>query len=275
VRHWLWTTGVAAIVASGSAFAADLDLPTHKAPPALSNSPAAYNWTGFYLGGNLGGAWGSSDAATTTVWSPTGYFDATSIPAIGAVGAQSIHASGFTGGVDGGYNWQAGSLVLGLESDLGYLGLHGGSSASGIYPCCSPEGFTINSSVRSDWLFTARPRVGFANNNWLFFVTGGLAVTDVSARFSFNNSYDTSPESGSLSNTKAGFALGGGVEVGLVGNWTVKAEYLYVDFGRSSTISDNLLLTGGPTPVAEPTNVFTHSADLNASLVRLGVNSRF
>jgi outer membrane immunogenic protein len=116
------------------------DLPV-RAAPAYNSPPfavAVYNWSGFYVGGNLGGAWGDFDANTTTVFSPIGYFATTSPPAINAVGAQHIHASGFTGGGQAGYNWQAGSIVYGIEVDIDHLGLKGSTSATGVYPCCAP-----------------------------------------------------------------------------------------------------------------------------------------
>jgi outer membrane immunogenic protein len=255
----------------GMAVATAADLPTAKPAPVFE--APAYNWTGFYLGGNLGGAWGSFDPSTSTVFSPIGYFATTSVPAINTVGGQSIKPAGFTGGAEGGYNWQTGNLVFGLEVDFGYLGLRGSASGRALYPCCVGTGFTVNSSAHTDWLLTARPRVGLAYNNLLFYATGGLAVTNLSSSFSFSDTFATAAASGSFSNTKTGYALGGGVEAGLWANWTVKAEYLYVNFGRVSTTSTNL--TAFTPPIAFPTNVYTHSADLTASLVRLGVNYRF
>jgi outer membrane immunogenic protein len=153
---------------------------------------------------NAGGAWGSSDAATTTIFSNTGYFAATSPGAIAIAGAQRLNSSGFTGGLTAGYNWQSSNIVFGLESDFSYFGLKGSSSGTGIYPCCAPTGFTVNSSVSTDWLITLRPRLGMASNNWLFYVTGGLAVADVKSSFSFADTFATATESGSTSRTKVG-----------------------------------------------------------------------
>jgi outer membrane immunogenic protein len=85
--------------------------------------------------------------------------------------------------------------------------------------------------------------------------------------------FATAAESGSVSNTKAGWTAGGGVEAGLWGNWSIKAEYLYVDFGRISANSTNL--TAFTPPISFPTNVFTHSVNLKANIARLGVNYRF
>lgn len=254
----------------GSAAETAAGLLNASASPAL-DSPT-YNWTGFYLGGDLGGAWGRSDLRTTAALAgPGSYFQITTIPVIRAVGAQNTKLSGVTAGMAGGYDWQTGNLVLGLATDFGYLDLHGSTFGSAIYPCCAPTGFFLNSSVRSDWLFTARPRIGLAHDGLLFFVTGGLALSRLNSGFAFNDNNSAAAASGSISNTAAGYAYGGGIEARASSHWTVKAEYLHVDLGRVSGTSANLTSSFGPSPF----NVFTHSADLRANLVRLGVHYRF
>jgi outer membrane immunogenic protein len=249
------------------------DLPPHpqvyQAPPLVV---VVYNWTGFYIGGNLGYARGRSNANTDPAFFPIGYFDATSTAAISALGAQSLNSNGFTGGVQGGYNWQAGWAVFGFEADFNYLGTTGSATASGIYPCCAPTGFTVATSISSTWLLTARPRVGFAVDNWLFYATGGLAVAQLKGNFVFSDTFATAAESALLSATKVGWTAGAGFEVGF-GYWSLRAEYLYVNLGTASVTSTNL--TAFAPPISFPTNVFTNSVDLKANIVRVGVNYRF
>src|SRR5262245_20206924 len=97
---------IAAIALIGTpAFAADMAVKARPAAPAPMPAPV-YNWTGWYVGLNAGGAWGHSDNSTSTVFNDPGYFDPTSIPAIASAGAQSTDLSGFTGGIQAGYNWQ-------------------------------------------------------------------------------------------------------------------------------------------------------------------------
>src|SRR5262245_52118996 len=139
---------LAAIAAAGSAVAADLSV---KAPPRPLD--VAYNWSGFYIGANVGGAWGSFDPATSTVFSPIGYFAASSVPAVNAVGNQRINPSNVIGGVQAGYNWQAGRFVAGVEADINSFRLSGGATGTGVYPCCAPSIFTVTSAVSTDWLF--------------------------------------------------------------------------------------------------------------------------
>jgi outer membrane immunogenic protein len=261
---------VSAILGISAASAADLPARTYTKAPVMVNP--SYNWTGFYVGLNAGGAWSRSNAATTTIFDPIGYFATTSPGAIGIAGAQRINSSGFTGGLTAGYNWQVSNIVFGIESDFNYLGLRGSSTGSGIYPCCAPTGFTVNSSVSTDWLITLRPRVGIAANNWLFYATGGLAVANVKSSFSFTDTFATATESASISRTKTGWTAGVGTEYALMNGWSVKAEYLYVDLGRESATSTNLSISPG---VAFPTSVFTHSVDLRSNIVRVGLNYKF
>lgn len=267
----LAAVALSAVVGISAAPAADLPARTYTKAPVIVNS--SYNWTGFYVGLNAGGAWSWSDAATTTIFSSPGYFATTSPGAIAIAGAQRPNGSGFTGGLTAGYNWQASNIVFGIESDFNYLGLKGSSTGSGIYPCCDPTGFTVNTSVSTDWLITLRPRVGIAANNWLFYATGGLAVANVKSSFSFTDTFSNATESASISQTRTGWTVGGGGEYALMNGWSVKAEYLYVDLGRESTTSTNLISDNGTIP--RPTNVFTHSVDLRSNIVRVGLNYKF
>jgi outer membrane immunogenic protein len=273
MRNWTIAAFVAvsAVAFTQTALAADMPIKAARAPVVAP----AYNWTGFYVGLNAGAAFGHADPHTSTIFDPAGYFATTSIPAINAIGNASVDGAGFTGGIQFGYNWQFNNnAVLGLETDFGYLGLNKSVSGTALYPCCAPTGFTINQSVKSTWLWTVRPRLGWAANNWLLYITGGLAVAEIKGDFLFTDTFAAANESASLSKTKAGWALGGGVEYALAGPWSVKAEYLHVDFSTVSTTSTNLR-AGTPTAVPFPANVYTHSIKLSDDLVRVGVNYRF
>jgi outer membrane immunogenic protein len=265
------------LVVAGPALLTDptlLSSAAHAADLTTTSAVPAYNWSGFYAGANAGGAWGYSEASTTAAFDPsaTGYFRQASLAAIASAGDQDVTPTGFTAGGQGGYNRQFGWLVVGAEVDINYFGLKGASSGDAGYPCCAPNSFAINSSVSTDWLFTARPRAGVALNNWLIYITGGLAAGHVKGKFSFTDTFGAT-ETGFISTTKTGWTFGGGIEVGVQGPWTVKVEYLLVDLGGASTTSTNLNvpMSGGPLP----TKPFAHGVDMTASLVRAGLNYRF
>ncbi len=223
------------------------------------------NWTGPYVGANIGGAFGTSDVATTA--GSGGYFAAGSITSIAANGAESLKPSGFTGGVGGGFNQQTGSWVVGVEADIDALSLNKSTSTTAVYPCCSPSAYTINQGVKTSWLFTARPRLGWATDGVLVYATGGLAVTDFHSTGAFTDTFGPETENGSKTTTKAGWTLGGGVEAAIDPKWSLKAEYLYADFG---SVSSSAALV--PAVLSQ---VMDHTAKLNTSIVRLGLNMRF
>jgi len=214
----------AAVVASAvAANAADLRpapapvMPT-KAPPFVS---PVFDWSGFYIGVNGGGGWGHSRSDLTGGFNTSG----------GVVGGTA------------GYNAQFGSWVLGFEGDLDWSNI-GGTSNAATCPGCG---------VQNNWLGTARGRIGYAFNNFLPYVTGGLAVGDVNA---------TAPGFPGLTNTQVGWAAGGGIEYALTRNWSAKVEYLHVDLSR---LDCGVSCGGAPTD-----NVSFHD-----NLVRGGINFRF
>jgi outer membrane immunogenic protein len=223
-----------------------------------------YSWTGIYVGLNAGGAWSDSEVSTSTVFSPT----------IAIAGAQSVKPNGFTGGGQIGYNWQASSAVLGIEADIEYFGLKGSVTGGAVYPCCAPTAFAITQSVKTDWLATFRARLGYlVKPGTLIYVTGGSAVTNLQGTFTFTDTFAAATESASFNTTKLGWTAGGGVEWTLWDGWSAKGEYLFVSFPTASVASANLAAFAPP--IAFPTNVFTHSADLDANIVRVGLNYKF
>jgi outer membrane immunogenic protein len=234
------------------------------------------DWKGFYAGANVGGAFGGANARTTTVFDSAGYFATDSIPAIATAGKHDIGLDGFTGGVQLGYNATVGkTFLLGGEFDFGGLALESTKTDGATYPCCAPTSFSITQKVSSSWLLTARPRIGITYNKALIYGTGGLAVTNIHDRVLFTDNFANALEGGGRNENKTGWTVGGGLEYKANEHWSLKGEYLYVGFGRIASTSTNLIATFGPTPTSFPTNVFTHSTDLHANIIRAGINYHF
>ena len=220
-RVLLTTISLLAFTATG-ALAADLPRALPTKAPVFV--PVTYNWTGFYLGINGGYGWGGSN------WSSFG---------------TSASPDGFLVGGTAGYNWQApgSQWVFGLEGDIDYSNIRGGSTNAACPTGCQ---------TRNNWLGTFRGRVGYAFDRIMPYVTGGLAVGDVEAR---QNGF------AGVSDTKAGWTVGGGIEAAIAGNWTAKVEYLHVDLGGVNC---------GIGSCSLPTRVGFHS-----DIVRGGLNYRF
>jgi len=158
------------LVAAQCAAAADLSVaPLYKAPPP--QVAPIYNWTGFYIGANGGGAWGRS------WWQSQ---------------STAINLSGAQVGGTAGYNLQFGNTVLGFEGDLDWSNLKGTSGAA-LCPGCSTS---------DSWLSTVRGRAGYAFGGVLPYVTGGLALGDIRA---------AAPGFAGASTTNAGWTVGGGI----------------------------------------------------------------
>jgi outer membrane immunogenic protein len=204
-----------------SASAADLRRPVYKAPPPAV--VAAYNWSGFYVGGHLGYGW-SSEEGTDLLTGATG----------------STDPDGFIGGVQAGYNWQADRWVFGVEGDWSWSGGDGSTTLAGP-------------SFASDhtWYATLTGRVGYAWDNWLWYVKGGAAWAD---------SEYTLAGFGTVTDTRVGWTLGTGVEWALGPQWSAKLEYNYLDFGKD-TFNFGAF---GPVDV-----------DTQVHLVKAGLNYRF
>ena len=257
-----------------------------KTRPAATEAPAAKpdpeplpyyvplpsKWTGFYVGGNLGVVNGKAKARTTTVFATTGYFNVTSPPAINTAGAQTVTSNGFTGGGQAGYNHQSGAIVVGIEADIGAMRLRGTKSTTAPYPCCAGTNFTVTQTVKTNWLFTARPRLGVKVGNALVYGTVGVAVTKINYQALFTDTFATAHENGGLNKAKAGWVTGGGVELAVAPRWSIKAEYLFAKFGNMSTTSTNLT---APSSTAWPQNPFTHTTDLRTQIFRFGFNYHF
>ena len=285
----LWGKGISPTLATKVLFAAALFGTLSAARPAQADGM----WSGFYVGANAGYAWGHADN-NLTISDGLGincHFcaggagnDAGLVQAAGSPGSDP---KGFTGGIQLGYNWQAQNWVYGLEADFNAFSQKqtvgnsvdlpantaGSNCFSGVLiPCVG----NISTSIKTDWLVTVRPRVGYAWNQTLLYATGGLALT----RLSFSQSYSDNvnfiafPPGGSVSlsssATKVGWVVGGGIEHKLAYNWSLKAEYLYVRFDGVS--ANGTLTDGFPGDFANFTNNLDHLA---SNIVRFGLNYKF
>jgi outer membrane immunogenic protein len=175
-----------------AASAADLgNRPVYKAQPAPVM--AAYNWSGFYVGGHLGYAWGREELRDV-ITGVTGPSD----------------PDGFLGGAQIGFNWQTGAFVFGVEGDWSWTNADGSTAIPGAI---------VNSE--HNWYSTLTARAGYAVDNWLWYVKGGAAWMDA----------DYSIAGVKAGETRTGWTVGTGLEWALGPNWSAKIEYNYLDFG--------------------------------------------
>lgn len=258
-----------------SAFAADMPMAT-KAPVVPAIVPPT--WAGWYVGLNGGGVWGSNDPSTTVL--NNNYFTPGNIPAVQAAGSTSFNTSGGLFGGQFGYLGQWGNFVAGVEAGIDWTGINSSNSSTTLYPlqtCIAPAvgcTFTTNRGVKSDWLFTLLGRVGVAWGPVLPYVTGGLAVSNL--RYSYGFADSNVPvfanAATSLSSTKAGFAVGGGIDWQVAPHWTVRGEYLYVQFDSLSGITPTLATSNG---FVATTNFGVNSGQFKENIGRVAVSYKF
>jgi outer membrane immunogenic protein len=240
---------------------------------AFGAASAQSDFSGFYVGANVGGTFGRLGVDTNPAFSPTGYFASSSTPAIAAASNQTIKPNGFNGSGVIGYSHQWDIVVFGLEADFGSMNLSGSTTVTQTYPCCAPTAFTVTQTEKTNWMFSLRPRFGVAFNHFLLYGTAGAAFTNVKYTALFTDTFATAHENASLDETRPGWIVGGGGEYRFSHHLSFKGEYLHADFGTASVPSANL--TAFTPPIAFPSNVFTHTANPRANIVRGGINFRF
>lgn len=249
------------------------DMPV-KAP---LRAVTAYSWAGFYVGGNLGGAWQRASFSSTLIGCnivgcanglPHIGFD----PAIAAAGTGSNTQGGFTGGGQFGYNRQINSLVLGVEADINALSGKPAIAAAGTVSAPNTGTFAIVNTANADWLATVRGRVGFAADRFLIYATGGAAFAHIEFSQSFSDlccTQSTPLTTFATSATKTGYAVGGGLEYAFASNWSLRGEYLYA--GGFGAVGGSYVATS----VNGNGDLHSGSARLSIQQARLGLNYKF
>ncbi|SRR5260370_339147 len=222
----------------GAASAADMPL---KARPMVA-PVVAYNWTGCYVGGNLGGKWArTSDVVNiATATGPAGTSPASFLD------LGNADSSTFLGGGQIGCNWQRGRVVFGIEGDAQAQRWRRTETIAGALPALFVPGDLFE--LRSDWQASVRGRIGYAWDRTLLYATGGVAFTDVQA---FTNWIPT--VSGGIAfpgtitsqtKTLVGATVGGGVEQAITDNFTVGIEGRYTWYGRETFDAGQLATFG-------------------------------
>jgi outer membrane autotransporter protein len=234
------------------------------AGPIIAKAPVkplvvAYNWTGFYAGGNVGAAYGTSSLGFT-----------------GGVGNADPRLAGFLGGVQAGYNRQNGLWVLGVEAEWDWTNAIGSKACGGaLGPIGVVAMWNSTCHTTTDWIATFAGRVGYAwTDRTLIYVKAGGAWT----RVTFSATCNLGPLNGpgafgscvnpagmvgnalSATETRGGWLIGYGTEFALTAKWSAKAEFNYIGFGsRNVTASDGTVING----------------KLNVSETKIGMNYHF
>ena len=205
-----------ALVTAGAASAADLAARPYTKAPAYYEP--IYNWSGFYVGGHVGGAWTTEQWVNTARTAPFGD--------LGPGNGFRQRGSGIMGGAQIGYNWQAANYVFGLEGTISVLD-NKGTLVNTVFGAADDV-----FSWRADWLATIVGRAGFTVQNNLFYFKGGYA--GVNNRLSVVDTVGVATGSGGQTRWHNGWTIGAGWEYGITRNWIVGVEYNYAAFQNQS-----------------------------------------
>jgi outer membrane immunogenic protein len=237
---------------------------------------ASDQWKGFYVGGNLGGAWNT----TCDSWTPNNG-NGISNPAIATAfyNRTCPNNSTFIGGVQIGYNFQSGQLVWGFGLDYEFLSAKNRNRSftyAGATP--PPDGtYTFSGKLSPNGFALLGPRIGYAVDNWLpFFRVGGVFTSGShNSTASFTDASGTATFSGGKNFKANGFGLGFGAEYLLADSWSLRAEYNYISLGKGST--SQTTCTGSTATCTEfvDTTLESLSNKFTASIVRVGINYKF
>jgi outer membrane immunogenic protein len=269
------------------------------APPP----PPVCTWCGWYGGLNVGGTW-ANDNSISVFTVPVSTLGGLAIAdgnaaAASATGRLSGRNVGLIGGAQLGYNWQSGSWVTGIETDIQASG-HGDSLAAGNFAVVGPGGLGIATGTPDvttfigtkvlEYMGTVRGRLGVTvSPTLLAYATGGFAYGGVSTSAGFttvNGAYPPlvlgapafSPNwgtSASTSATRIGWTLGGGLEWMFTRHLSAKAEYLYYDLGNLTYALGQSGVLFLPVAALLFTNASTATTRFNGSIARVGANYKF
>jgi outer membrane immunogenic protein len=257
----LATTSLVAV--TQSAPAADLrPSPIRKAPAAVI--PSYYSWTGCYVGGHVGWGWGRKDVAPGVVdlGPPFGDFDFAGF---------RTDVDGFLGGVQAGCNYQLNpSWVIGVEGQFSWMDIKGDTFRDPFLLGKAAATNEARFSAQVDWIATLAARIGYTWDRWMLYGKGGVAWAR--DKYSLVGGFDPDqqgvrPFSFGAKETRVGWMVGVGLEYAFLSNWSAKAEYNFMDFGRDR-ITFTGLVDGAPaTAIAD--------IDQQFHVVKFGVNYRW
>lgn len=272
----LWITMLAGLAFGGMAQAADMPL---KAPPMVA---APFSWTGFYVGGHVGYGWGEKafglpELAGEQFGDCYGKFQ--KCFDFSELGSEAFKhkLSGFLGGVQAGVNYQVGVWVLGVEGQFSWTKMDETSTTKlgEFYFANCWYDFTkdinLKATTEVNWVATVAGRIGYTFDRFMLFAKGGVAFADQDYNWVVSKG-DYELLKAKFGETRTGWMVGAGAEWMLIGNWSAKIEYNYMDFG-SKTL--NVAATECHYGECGGTSNLKVDIDEHMHVVKAGINYRF
>jgi outer membrane immunogenic protein len=268
--------GLAATFAASSAMAADVIY--NEPAPMPMDVVSGMSWAGFYAGIQAGYGFGSTGQIQLDPFTNPALIAAFSPGAPGdpvtGFNANGDFDDGFVGGVHVGYDWQSGNIVYGAVLDISYTDIGDEQRAFSR----SPAEYVISRDL--DYLATLRGRLGYAfNENFLGYVTGGVAYGDVDFSYRQGAASPGTPTTFGGQDNDFGYTVGGGVEARVTQNWSVGLEYLYTNLGGNDFGANLVNTTAGVGPFGDAgtagTNLTGTDGDFDFHTINAKLTYRF
>jgi outer membrane immunogenic protein len=251
---------VAASVLATAAFAADMPVPAAPAYTPPVYRPVIYDWTGIYGGIHVGGGV-LKDVVTNT----------TTTALLNAGTQTNLSPFAVVGGAQAGFNIEFAPFVIGAEGTFTWSDISGTQVTPSLQPTISE-----NSTSTPKWYATATGRAGFAANDFLFYAKGGAAWMNV--HYIQDIAGGSVQTTQSITDTRSGFTVGGGIEFGMTESLSARLEYDFLDFGTKTYNFNNLGFTpagAAAGTAATPIGAAPMSIKSFTQLITVGLNYRF
>ena len=258
-KLFLATTAVVAL-AAGSAGAADMAVKARPLPPP---PPPCAQFGGWYFGGHVGWNYYKHEYKDLDQYGLNAF-------TLDNVSNLNNNDSDWHGGAQGGYNWQSGCALFGVQVDWSYTN----SNADSFHRDSLTPGdgdASLHSQLR--WFGTARARTGVVVDSLLLYVTGGAAFARFNRDFTWNEGIPTRSATFSTSRTRFGYVVGAGTEWAINQNWSLVSEFMYMGFEKDDR---NFACPAAATCAGQPVgSIYRFQFNDSVWVSRIGLNYRF
>nr|WP_298684247.1 outer membrane beta-barrel protein [uncultured Dongia sp.] len=239
---------------------------------AAAQSASEIDWSGVSISALAGGGVLTPETEAEGVNDPNTYFSAASdLDQVQDAGKGSPTDWDWSASLQAGYSHQIGNLVLGIGATGDLLSWDETRRSSQTWISVPTSKFRMTQRVQADWMATLRPRIGWAQDNWLVYFMAGPALSRIKVETDFSDNLGTGADGHSSdSETQFGYVVGLGSEYAIGKNWSVAAQYSFTDFGNVNTRTRVI----NPDSPANPGDIDS-SVDLSSHMAMIGLTYRF
>ena len=234
---------------------------------AESEDTSFSSWGGQYIGFAIGASKGKAEP-TTQVKNTTYFTSAPDPGQLNPIASTDIDATDVNGNLFWGVNGQTDNLVYGVELNLMLNNYDEQQNSGNIAYLSQPTGtFSMSTRVESNWAVSIRPRLGYAFQKSLIYLTAGPAMRQFNYDFTFSDTHTHTSTAVSENEWELGLIVGFGYEFKIQDAWSLRTEYLYSIY--RDVIDTQSILS------SQPADGFTHKLDFTEHSLSIGLSRKF